>query len=185
MKVISGKFKGRKLNVLEGLNTRPTLTRVKEDIFNVLNNYFIYNEKICLDLFAGSGALGIEAISRGVKHVYFNEHNKDAIKVLNSNLEKIGKEDFTILNLDFKDALKYMLENNIKIDLLFLDPPFKEVGYYKDFFEYISKVKIINNYGILIIESKEILEKNLLLGYVCLKYKFYKNKHLYIIRLEE
>ncbi|AKU79422.1 16S rRNA (guanine(966)-N(2))-methyltransferase RsmD [Spiroplasma turonicum] len=185
MRVISGRFRGRKLKVLEGFNTRPTLTRVKEDIFNVLNNYFVFENKVGLDLFAGSGALGIEAISRGIKHIYFNELNKNAIKILKENLVGIEKDFYTILNLDYKNALNLLLTSSAKIDIIFLDPPFKEIEYYHSFFEFIRSCNILNKYGILIIESKDELKIGYLDNFVILKYKYYKNKHLYIVRLEE
>ncbi|ASP27947.1 16S rRNA (guanine966-N2)-methyltransferase [Spiroplasma corruscae] len=185
MKVISGKYRGRKLQVLDGKNTRPTLTRVKEDMFNVLNNYFIYEGKKCLDLFAGSGALGIEALSRGIDHVYFNEHNKEALKIIKSNLKNIDKEYYTLLSLDYNVALNLLHSSSVKVDLIFLDPPFIEKEYYVKFFDFIRVNKILNNYGILIIESQQKLKNELLIGFTSLKYKDYKNKHLYIIRLEE
>ena len=86
MRVISGKAKGSKLSSIESLSTRPTLDRVKESLFNIIQDKI--NDSIVLDLFAGSGALGIEAISRGAKKAYFCDNNYDAIKMIKRNLEK-------------------------------------------------------------------------------------------------
>ena len=87
MRIISGKNKGRKLKTLEGMNTRPTADRVKESLFNILNNKFI--ESVVLDLFAGSGALGLEALSRGANRCVFVDSSKEAIKIIQENIKDL------------------------------------------------------------------------------------------------
>ena len=86
MRVISGIARGTKIKSIDSMSTRPTLDRVKEALFNILQNYI--KNAIVLDLFAGSGALGIEALSRGAKRAYFCDINKEAIKIIKENLEK-------------------------------------------------------------------------------------------------
>ncbi|WP_236608522.1 16S rRNA (guanine(966)-N(2))-methyltransferase RsmD [Spiroplasma taiwanense] len=185
MKIISGKYRGRKLVSLEGMNTRPTTARVKEDMFNILDNYFIYENKVCLDLFGGSGALSIEALSRGIKFAYINDHFKPALKIIEQNLKGIDKQNYELLNYDYKKVLKWFKNTNKKMDLIFFDPPFAKVEYYYDFFNYIYENRLLNNYGILIMESESNLDLSKLDFLKNLKYKNYKNKHLYLLRLEK
>ncbi|AHI53200.1 16S rRNA (guanine(966)-N(2))-methyltransferase RsmD [Spiroplasma culicicola] len=185
MKVISGKYRGRHLKTLEGQNTRPTTARVKEDMFNILNNYFIFENKTSLDLFGGSGALSIEGLSRGIKFAYINDHYKPALEIIKENLYNIDSNEYQLLNLDYGQVLKYLKSNNIYIDLIYLDPPFAQVQYYYDFFNYINDSKILNNYGIVITESESPLDLTQLDFLELLKYKEYKNKHLYVLRNEK
>lgn len=185
MNVISGKYKNRKLLTLKGLNTRPTTQRVKEDIFNILDNYFIFSQKISLDLFGGSGALSIEGLSRGILKAYINDNHKPALDVIKKNLRAIDKTDFELFNIDYQELLKYFSFNKLTVDLIYLDPPFAMVEYYYIFFAYILKTEILNNYGIVITESKVQLDLNKINHLVLLRYKSYKKKHLYIFRRED
>ncbi|MCR5553584.1 MAG: 16S rRNA (guanine(966)-N(2))-methyltransferase RsmD [bacterium] len=118
MNVITGKFKGRKLESIKSEQTRPTLARVKESIFCVIDSEI--GGKVCLDLFAGSGAYGIECLSRGAKFVYFCDQNSECEKVIKRNL-KNELDDCKIIVSDYVDAL-YMIKE--KLDLVFLDPPY-------------------------------------------------------------
>ena len=135
MRVISGKNKGTKLYTLEGLNTRPTLDRVKESLFNIIN--FDLPGCTFLDLFAGSGAIGIEAASRGAGKVIMCEKSKDAVKIINMNLEKTRlKDSIKLFNEDFEKCISKLEE---KIDIVFLDPP------YKSDYAYVASKLIIEN----------------------------------------
>ncbi|WP_339033876.1 MULTISPECIES: 16S rRNA (guanine(966)-N(2))-methyltransferase RsmD [unclassified Spiroplasma] len=185
MKVISGRFRGRKLVTLDGMNTRPTITRVKEDMFNVLNNYFIFDNKICLDLFGGSGALSLEALSRGIKFAFVNDHYKPALEIIKKNFTGLNSEEYELFNFDYKKMLSYLTSINKSVDLIFFDPPFAKVEYYTEFFKYISENQLLNNYGILIMESELKLDVREMSTLNLLKYKDFKNKHLYILRLEK
>ena len=106
MRIISGRFRGTKLFTLDGDEvTRPTLDRIKEPLFNILQ--FKFDDAICLDLFAGSGALGLEAISRGAKKTYFSEVNRKAQEIVEKNIEKTKTESQTLLiKKDFEKALE-------------------------------------------------------------------------------
>lgn len=123
MRVISGEFKGRRLESLEGAATRPTSDKVKESLFNIIGPYF--EADTAVDLFSGSGNLGIEAVSRGVAHGYLVDNNEQAIRVIQENVDKLELNDrMTILNQSAQSALDYFQAHQIKINLLFLDPPY-------------------------------------------------------------
>jgi 16S rRNA (guanine966-N2)-methyltransferase len=122
MRVISGEFRGRRLKSLARDTTRPTTDKVKEAIFNIIGPYF--DGGTCLDLFAGSGALGIEAVSRGMEQAVLVERNFKAMQVIKSNLELINAKDrFKLIKKDVNSALANLA---LRFDLIFLDPPYKE-----------------------------------------------------------
>lgn len=128
MRVISGTARGTKLKSLEGLSTRPTLDRVKEAIFNIISNSTKNSET--LDLFSGSGALSIEALSRGAKLAILCDNNPNAIKIINENLNKTKFLDSSIVKIDDYITCLYDLKNkNYSFDIIFLDPPYgKNMG---------------------------------------------------------
>lgn len=119
MRIISGNYRGRKLDTIEGDDTRPTTDRVKESIFNLIQ--FDIAGAVVLDLFAGSGALGIEALSRGAKFVALNDYNKKAISVIQKNINGI-KGNYEVKNLPYREFLD---RNTNTFSLIFLDPPYK------------------------------------------------------------
>lgn len=154
MRIISGTAKGTKLYTLDGINTRPTLDRVKEPLFSILN--FKLEDSIVLDLFAGSGALGLEALSRGARKAIFCEKNLDAVKVIQKNIKKTMSEEKSLLiRNDFEKALKQIESNNLKIDIVFLDPPYKTDYVYKAI-DIIIKNNLLNKDGIIVVETDEI-----------------------------
>ena len=151
MRIISGKARGTKLYTLEGMETRPTLDRVKESLFNIINDR-IYDSTI-LDLFSGSGAIGLEFASRGAKKVILCDVSKNATDIIQKNIEKTHLENMTELyNLDFKKMIK-KLENNT-VDIIFLDPPYK-TDYIKEAVLLIKNNNILNEDGIIIAETDE------------------------------
>jgi 16S rRNA (guanine966-N2)-methyltransferase len=121
MRVISGEYKGRHLQAAKNLSIRPTTDRVKEYIFNILQDF--QHDKIISDIFAGSGSLGIEALSRGAIKAVFVEKNCSSIRVLLKNLEHlgIGEQSTKVIHTS---AEEYVSKNHSEIDLYFLDPPF-------------------------------------------------------------
>ncbi|MGI6224718.1 MAG: 16S rRNA (guanine(966)-N(2))-methyltransferase RsmD [Peptococcales bacterium] len=124
MRVIAGLCRGRNLKSVKGLATRPTADRVKEAIFNVLN--FKVQNAVFLDLFAGTGSMGIEALSRGGKLSVFVEKEKKAIKVLQENLLNCQLEEYAqVYPTDYGHALKLLHKNRYKFNLVYLDPPYK------------------------------------------------------------
>lgn len=153
MRVISGKARGTKLSSIESLSTRPTLDRVKESLFNIIQNNL--KGAVVLDLFAGSGQLGIEALSRGADKAYLCDINRDAVKMIKQNLEKTKlKDKAVVINEDYKKALR-ILNTNKKFDIIFIDPPYKEDIAVDSIIDIIHESRLKEN-GIMIIETDEI-----------------------------
>lgn len=151
MRIISGTMRGTKLFTLEGENTRPTLDRVKEALFSKIN--YILPDSTVLDLFSGSGALGLESLSRGAKKVYLCDQSRDAIKIINQNIEKTrSKEKTELLNCDYKKALEEFKNKNIKFDIVFLDPPYK-TDFAEDAVLKIINTNLLNEDGLIILET--------------------------------
>lgn len=153
MRVISGKARGTKLNTIDEISTRPTLDRVKESLFNIIQNDII--DKNVLDLFAGSGALGIEALSRGAKYAVFCDINKDATTIINENLNKtklITKS--TVYNMPYQKAIEKILISKTKFDIIFLDPPYK-LNLACDATKLIIQNNLLNENGTIIVETDE------------------------------
>ena len=148
MRIISGKARGTKLYTLDGMNTRPTLDRVKESIFNIIQNE-IDGAKV-LDLFAGSGAIGLEFLSRGAKEAVLCDKSKEAIDVIRKNINKIHMEEKTkVFNTDFETCLEKI--KNQQFDIIYLDPPYAT--------NYIVKsLKKIIEFGIITKDSTIIIE---------------------------
>ena len=148
MRVISGKYKGKNLEGFNINGTRPTMDRIKESMFAIIQNHL--KDAICLDLFAGSGSLGIEALSNGAKMCYFVDNNKIAIATIKKNtLGIINKE---IIHADCFKALDKL--KNTKFDLILLDPP-----YHDDFINKIliklKENKLLNTNGIIVCELED------------------------------
>ncbi|MFV0249927.1 MAG: 16S rRNA (guanine(966)-N(2))-methyltransferase RsmD [Bacilli bacterium] len=120
MRIISGKFKGKKLIGFDIEGTRPTMDRIKESLFGMIQSNL--KNSVCLDLFAGSGSLGLEALSNGAKCCYFVDNNKIILDILSKNLKDINNA--YIIKDNYEEALKQFKKLNIKFDLVFLDPPY-------------------------------------------------------------
>ena len=123
MRIIAGKYRGTIIPSPKEEIVKPTLDRIKENIFNIIQ--FKVQNSTCLDLFCGSGALGLECLSRGASSVYFVDNNKQNTVALKKVLDKIKAENYNVLNVDFYDALKDFSNKNIQFDLIFLDPPYE------------------------------------------------------------
>ena len=153
MRVISGSARGKKLNSLEGLETRPTLDRVKEALFNIIQ--FDLKETVILDLFSGSGALAIEALSRGAKNAVLCDKSQKAVQVINENLINTRlKSKANVINKDYTIALNKLKKENIKFDIVFLDPPYKTDFALKSL-EFIIENNLLNENGLIIIETND------------------------------
>ncbi len=149
MRVISGSVRGLKLIAPEGVETRPTTDRVKESIFNILQPY-VPCENV-LDLFAGSGAMGIEALSRGCLSCVFVEKSKDAISIIHKNLDKSRFASSS--HVVFGDALAYLDNCTKQFDLIFLDPPYNK-GLLSSVFGKIFSNDLLSDEGIVLVESE-------------------------------
>lgn len=152
MRIISGKARGTKLYTLDGENTRPTLDRVKESLFNIIQSKI--KDCIFLDLFSGSGAIGLEAASRGAKKVILCDKSKEVIQVIKRNIEKTHTEEQTEL---YHTSSQELLENKIKekVDIIYIDPPYKTNLAFESVRTILDK-KIINKNSIMIIETDEV-----------------------------
>lgn len=150
MRVISGKYKGKKLIGFDKEGTRPTKDRVKESVFAMIQNKL--RDSIFLDLFAGSGSIGIEALSNGASKCYFVDNGKHIIKLLNENLNNI--DNAVVINNSFLYALNYFKDNNITFDIIFLDPPY-HLNLLNDALKYIEKYNLLKNDGLIICEYEE------------------------------
>lgn len=150
MRVISGKVKGTNLYSLSGNDiTRPTLDRIKETLFNIIQGYVL--DASVLDLFAGSGALSIEAVSRGAKQAVLCDKSRDAIRIINMNMEKTHLEnECTVINCDYKYALENLKGN--KFDIIFIDPPYAR-NLAVDAVKRIVDLELLSEHGIIIIET--------------------------------
>ena len=174
MRVISGKYKGRKILVESKSDYRPTLTRIREDIFNLLlhnNDLNIdLNEVILCDLFAGTGSIGIEALSRGVKKVIFNDIEKNYTNKIEKFLKEINEINYEITNFDpYEQKIDFLN----KCHVIYIDPP------YDHSFELIQKkiLMSIQSNILIILESSNLINlDNLILK------KQYKNKNLFFFR---
>ncbi len=128
MRVISGKYRSRPLRSLRGMEVRPTSDRLRETLFNVLTagNPAALEGSVWLDLFAGTGAIGIEALSRGAKEVYFVEHSAPAADAIRANLQSLGiASGFKILQDELPRAFWRMERQHVAADVVFVDPPYR------------------------------------------------------------
>ncbi|WP_342525924.1 16S rRNA (guanine(966)-N(2))-methyltransferase RsmD [Chryseomicrobium sp. FSL W7-1435] len=129
MRIVSGTRKSIPLKALPGEATRPTTDKVKESLFNILGPYF--DGEHVLDLFAGSGGLGLEALSRGASHALFVEKNGKAVQVIKENIDKTRFSDQAELyKIDAKYAIERMVQEQKSFDLVFFDPPYAQVQLY-------------------------------------------------------
>ena len=150
VRVISGSARGLKLNTPGDDRVRPTTDRVKESMFNIVQDW-VYDSQV-LDLFAGSGALGIEALSRGASQAVFCDNSLDSIKIIKSNIEKARVVDRSqIVSGDFKRCLRDMEAKNQSFDMIFVDPPYYE-GLFEEVLDTIRSCKILKKDGIVIVE---------------------------------
>lgn len=152
MQINRGTYRGLKLETLDSLNTRPTSSKVKEAVFSMLYTK-IYNAQV-LDLFAGSGNLGIEALSSQAAHVDFYDNSKDAIKIITNNTKRLKQNNFTIKQADYQDALKQIIKSEKTYDVIFLDPPY-HLEIINTLVSEIISNNIIASNGIIVCESSK------------------------------
>ena len=147
MRVITGSARGRRLKELEGMETRPTTAKVKESLFSIIQ--FDIEGRRVLDLFAGTGQLGIEALSRGAAECVFVDQRSDAVELIRENVKLCGLESAARIRKG--DALAY-LRSGEKFDLIFLDPPYA-ADLLDQALEQITRFDICRGHGIIIAES--------------------------------
>ena len=156
MRIISGTARGNKLFTLEGLETRPTLDRVKESIFNIIQAKI--SGSIILDLFSGSGAIGLEMLSRGAQRAVLCDNSKKAIEIIKKNVEKTHmQEKAEIYNLDFEKCLEKLKKR--KFDIIYLDPPYA-TNYVEKSLKKIIELELATEETSIIVETDD--EKRIL-----------------------
>jgi RNA methyltransferase, RsmD family len=181
MRVIAGSARRIQLKTPIGMETRPTTDRIKETLFNMLQPYLA--DAVFVDLFSGSGAIGIEALSRGAKTCYFIENEREALGCIKENLIQTKLLDHAeVMANDVFAALRTLEKKGIKVDVLFMDPPYrKELE--KQVLEYLSNSSLLNKDAIIIFEASMDTETDYIesLNFNIRKIKNYKtNKHVFL-----
>ncbi len=166
MRVIAGAYKGRRLVCPKGDAVRPTTDRVKEAMFGAIQ--FQISGAAVLDAFAGSGALGIEALSRGAAHVDFVEREKACQKALEENLRAVGAADYRVLKGDVFSLMPYLG----RYDIVLMDPPYDE-GFYVPLLEALRDAKKLNNGAVIVAECRRKFDFMLPIGYNLTKRRDY------------
>ena len=183
MRVVAGKAKGHKLKTIEGLQTRPTTDRIKETLFNMIA--FDLPQCKFLDLFSGSGAIGIEALSRGASECVFVEKSKSAYDMILTNLEHTKLKQYAILyQKDVFETLDILKQNNQKFDIIFLDPPYTS-GLAESVCKKIVEYGLLNKKGYMIWERSAEIDINDISGLYVIKQKSYKTTVMTFLALEE
>lgn len=161
MRILTGKLKGRQIKVPKGNITRPTSGRIKKSIFDTIGPFD--SDTIALDIFSGSGGMGIEALSRGAKQVTFIEQNRKVAKILKENLNNCRLEEKAdIIELDYKKALSVLKKNNSKFDIIFIDPPYSIYNEEESVENLVLlSQNVLKNDGTIIIEHNTINDINL------------------------
>ena len=151
MRIIGGKYRGRVLSTFKGKEVRPTSDRAKESLFNILAPEI--SGANVLDLFCGSGSIGLEAISRGADFVVFNDISEDSLAILRKNLALL-RVDAKVYNLDYKALLDRL---DVTFDIIYIDPPYKS-GYGEDALKRVAQHKLLNTGGVVGLESDKPFE---------------------------
>lgn len=157
MRVIAGKYRSRRLIAPPGTQTRPTSDRLRETLFNVVAGSVA--ESVWLDLFAGSGAVGIEALSRGARMVYLVESSNRAARAIRANLAALGIiQGFEVLEREAIAALRLLEAKQVEIDLCFLDPPYRQMRDYEQVLSFLSRSSLLKPGALVIAEHDKRLD---------------------------
>lgn len=149
MKITSGKYKYRKIELPKGI--RPTTEKVREAVFSMVTPWL--EGAVVMDMFAGSGAYGLEALSRGASHCYFSETSRANSKVLLSNIAGCeAGEESTVYNSDYQTAISKVSELGITLEIVFMDPPYEEVSYYGKAMELLQKNELLDEGSLVVAE---------------------------------
>ena len=181
MRVVAGKARSLQLMTVPGTEVRPTTDRIKETLFNMITNEVPGSR--FLDLFAGSGSIGIEALSRGAEHTVFVDKNRSAVQCIRKNLEHVKMSaDATVLQMDVLAAISQLEQKKERFDVIFMDPPY-DCQLEKDVLLRLADSSIVSDDTLIIVEASlatgfDYLEEN---GYLVRKDKLYKtNRHVFI-----
>lgn len=155
MRIIAGKYKGRQLQSAKDQSIRPTTDKIKEYIFELLDDFIL--DAVVLDLFCGSGSLGLEALSRGARNAAFVDSSANSLKILRRNIGTLKVEE--PLKVIKKDTEQFLKKNKQPFDLIFADPPFKW-DKFNDILPLIFKPGNLSEYGLFVVESEKSHEVN-------------------------
>jgi 16S rRNA (guanine(966)-N(2))-methyltransferase RsmD len=151
MRVIAGKYRSRRLAAPQGSSTRPTSDRLRETLFNVVAPRV--PDSVWLDLFAGSGAIGIEAISRGARSATFVESSSSAARTIRKNLQNLEiDEGFEVIEREAATALRMLDSQAVTYDFCFLDPPYRKMGDYEQILGFLSQSRLLTAESLVIAE---------------------------------
>lgn len=180
MRIIAGSARSLPLKTIEGIDTRPTTDRIKETLFNMLNP--VIAGCTFLDLFAGSGQIGLEAVSRGARHAVFVENNRKASNCIQENIAFTRfNEECTLLSMEAVSAIRRM-EGKYVFDVVFMDPPYQK-GMEEEVLRTLADSSVINEESVIIVEAAQDTDFSYLseLGYRITKEKRYKtNMHVFL-----
>lgn len=186
MRVIAGKARHLKLKTIEGIATRPTTDRIKETLFNILA--FEVEDAFFLDLFAGSGGIGIEALSRGAREAVFVENNRRAADCIRDNLAHTHLDSQAgLMKNDVMSSLSILESEGRTFDIIFMDPPYGK-GWEEKVIRYLGQSSLCHEDTLLVVESDLNTDFSYLAecGFRIRKEKVYKtNKHTFIVKERE
>jgi len=181
MRIVAGDFKGRKLETPVNNDIRPTSEKVKEGLFSSISGYLY--DAVCVDLFAGTGNLGLEALSRGASKCYFGDNSRVSIDIVRRNVAHCKADEWSVVY--FGDYEKVLRKIHEPVDIFFLDPPYRE-GLYEDCFELIAELELLAEGGIIVAEhaTSDIFPEEMA-GFVKLKDRKYGSQTFSIYALPE
>lgn len=157
MRVIAGKFRSRRLKGPGKLRLRPTSDRLRETLFNVLGPSVA--DSLFVDLYAGTGAIGIEAISRGAREIIFIESNAPGARLVRKNLEALGiRSGAEVIEADVIRGLERLAKRHLVADFIFLDPPYEQPEEHLRVLEFIDESHVLAPYGLVIVEHHRRME---------------------------
>ena len=173
MRIIAGEKRGKKLADITGNKIRPTSDKIKGAIFNSLQNE-IRHAKVFVDLFSGTGAMGLEALSRGVEQVYFFDVASESIQITKKNISMLGYDEkcAKVFNQSALCGVEMLEQHKVRCDIIFMDPPYSQIEEIYNLLEILSEKEILSENGKLVIET----EKSVIMPLVKNKLSCYKSK---------
>ena len=178
MNITGGKFNSRKVTAPDSDKVRPTLSKIRESVFNMLSSLIDFEKAAFLDTFSGSGIISLEAVSRGFKKVILIEKDYKTAKIIKENYAQLGLEP----NLIIKDAVSFLDKIDEKFDVIYLDPPYKEVELYNKTLKKIYERGLLNENGVIIAESQKGIKYEVPENFLLIKEKIYGDTVIKIFR---
>jgi 16S rRNA (guanine966-N2)-methyltransferase len=167
MRIIAGTYRSRPVRSLSGTDVRPTADKLRETLFNVLSaaRGGSLQDTVWIDVFAGTGAVGIEALSRGALQVYFVESSKKAANVIRENLSSLGiEEGFQVIEREAVQALRLLDTEAVRCDVCFLDPPYRMHGAYEQTLGFLSQSQLLRPESVVVAEHDKRFDPGERLG---------------------